>query len=373
MRLISIGLILALLGGVPLASCAGSTDAPPAPSVSPAATDTGQELTISDALGRSIVLPGQPQRIVVAGKSTLTIVDTLYMFPEAKERIIALVVGRQPVGDFLRSVDSAFDDKVLLETDAGPEQIAPLDPDLVVLRSFMADQLGRSLEQLGLAVVYVDLETPDQYFRDLETLGRLLGNTARAVEIQSFYQSRLERIAESLRGLEEDQKPRVLLAQYSDQGGDVAFNVPSAGWIQTMEAELAGGIPVWKEAARGGGWLVVSLEQIAAWDPDQVHLISYKDDSADIVDKLRADSQWQELRAVKEGQIYGFAADIFSWDQPDPRWILGLLWLAGKVHPDRFADLDIRQEASRFFEQMYGIDRITLENQILPNLKGDLE
>jgi iron complex transport system substrate-binding protein len=277
------------------------------------------------------------------------------------------------VDAFLRLVDPAFDDKVLLEVEAGPEQIAPLEPDVVVLRSFMAERLGRSLETLDIPVVYVDLETPDRYFQDLELVGQLLGNEARAAEIRSFYRVRLDRVDESLQGLAEDQKPRVLLMQYSAQGSEIAFLVPSAEWIQTIETRLAGGIPAWSEAAQAGGWTVVSLEQVAAWDPDQVFVIAYQSASDEVVRKLKSDPQWQGLRAVREASIYGFPADIVSWDQPDPRWILGLTWLAGKMHPAHFPDLDMSWEMAQFFEQLYRMESTVVEQRILPVLKGDLE
>ena len=142
-----------------------------------------------------------------------------------------------------------------------------------------------------------------------------------------------------------------------------------------MEVELAGGVPIWTEAAQGGGWTVVNFEQIAAWDPEQISVISYRLDSAEGVANLEADPQWQVLQAVQDGAIYGFPADIFSWDQPDPRWILGVTWLAGKVHRDRFPGLDMERETVQFFGQMYGMDEATVEAQILPglNLEGSVE
>jgi iron complex transport system substrate-binding protein len=167
--------------------------------------------------------------------------------------------------------------------------------------------------------------------------------------------------------------PRVLIVQYLNEGGQVALNVPPAPWIQTTEAELAGGVPVWKDSVQSGGWTVVSFEQIAAWEPDQIFVISYKVDSSDIVGQLAADPQWQALGAMQAGQVYGFAADIFSWDQPDPRWILGTTWLASKMHPELFSDLDMVQEAARFFDQLYGMDQADFQEQIVPVLKGDIE
>lgn len=379
------GVVTVLLVGLTLTSCGGTAtpspvESPPAPltptagpSPSPQSEATPAGIAVVDALGRNVVFATLPQRIVIAGKNTLPMVDTVYLFPEAKERVVGLTVGKQPVGDFIGLVDPDFGQKTILDPEAGPEQIAPLKPDAVILRSFLADTLGRSLEEIGIPVVYVDLETPEQYFRDLSTLGQLLGNEARAEQIRSFYQSRLDLIAAGLQGLKEEEKPQVLLAQYTDQGGTVALQVPSASWIQTTEVELAGGHPVWKEAAQSGGWTVVNFEQIAAWNPDQIVVIVYKGNSAQVVATLKQEPTWQALKAVKDGKVFGFPADIFSWDQPDPRWILGTLWLAGKIHPDRFPDLEIKQQVADFFGQMYGMDQAAIQNQIVPTLKGDIE
>ncbi|HSR31918.1 MAG TPA: ABC transporter substrate-binding protein [Anaerolineae bacterium] len=366
-------ILVAVLASLLLSACGGAPASSTSESPASVPVKEGSGVTVVDAMGRTVEFPQPPQRIVVAGRSSLTIIDTLFLFPEARERVIGLVIGRQNPGAFLNLVDPSFEQKEVLEVEAGPEQIAPLHPDVVIMRSFMAESLGGPVEQLDIPVVYVDLETPEQYFRDLATIGQLFGNSARAEEIEAFYQSGLGTVEDQLQDLGDEQKPRTLLLQYTEQGGEVALNVPSASWLQTAEVELAGGNPVWKDAAQGGGWTVVNFEEIAAWDPDKVFVISYGSDSAEVVDKLKSDSQWQALKAVQNGEIYGFAADTFSWDQPDPRWILGVTWLAGKLHPDRFPDLNMMQEASEFFEQMYGLDESTIQEKILSSLKGDVE
>ena len=359
----------------PTAEEAGPAGDSPLPTPAPegdAVPATGG-VAIVDALERTVELEALPQRIVSAGRSGLTIVETLFLFPETQERLVALSVGQQKPGDFLSLVDPGYGTKTEIAPDSGPEQIAPLQPDLVVLRSFMADTLGAALEQVSIPVVYVDLETPEQYFRDLATLGQLLGNEERAREIEAFYQERLDAVEVGLEGLDPADKPRVLLVQYSAQGGEVSLEVPSVAWLQTLEVELAGGEPVWREAALGGGWTVVNLEQIAAWNPDQIYVVSYGDDPAAVVEGLRANAQWQEMAAVQAGQIHGFPGEFFSWDQPDPRWILGVTWLAGKIHPDRFPDLDMNQEIVSFFGEMYGLDEATVADEIVPRLRGNVQ
>jgi len=363
--------LTALIVASLLLSACGSAGPTPTPEPGPPAAGGGSSIVVVDAQGRRIEFAAPPQRIVVAGKASLTIVDALYLFPEASERLAGLVVGRQNPGDFLRFVDPTFEQKTVLEVEAGPEQIAPLKPDVVVMRSFMAEKLGQPLEQVDIPVIYVDLETPEQYLRDITTLGQLFANEDRAGEILAFYQARMDDVQNGVQGLGDEAKPRTLIMQYSEQGGEAAVSVPSATWLQTMEAEIAGGIPIWKEAAQAGGWTVVNLEQIAAWNPEKIIVISYKADPAEIADRLRAAPQWQALDAAKNGHIYGFAGDIFSWDQPDPRWILGLSWLAKTLHPDRFADLDIVEAASQFYSQMYGLDETAVQEQILPRLRGD--
>lgn len=346
------------------------TQPPPAPPATLESVASG--FTLTDALGRSVAFQAPPQRIALAGKANLLIADALYLFPQAVERVGVLGKAGQGTGNFLAVVDPQYDQKPKLETEVGPEQVAAEKPDAVVLKSYLAESLGKPLEALGIPVVYVDFETPEQFTRDLNILGQLFQDPARAQEVSQYYQSRVERVSRALDGLAEAQKPRVLLLYYNDRDGQVAFNVPPLGWIQTRMVELAGGAPVWKDANPGKGWTKVSLEQIAAWDADQIFIISYFQPVDQVVAGLKADPQWQALRAPQEGKLYGFAGDLLSWDQADTRWILGLTWLAGKLHPQRFPGLDMRQEAQDFYQELYGLDTALFQNSIQPRLSGDL-
>lgn len=346
------------------------TQPPPAPPATLEPVASG--FTLTDALGRSVAFQAPPQRIALAGKANLLIADALYLFPQAVERVGVLGKAGQGTGNFLAVVDPQYDQKPKLETEVGPEQVAAEKPDAVVLKSYLAESLGKPLEALGIPVVYVDFETPEQFTRDLNILGQLFQDPARAQEVSQYYQSRVERVSRALDGLAEAQKPRVLLLYYNDRDGQVAFNVPPLGWIQTRMVELAGGAPVWKDANPGKGWTKVSLEQIAAWDADQIFIISYFQPVDQVVAGLKADPQWQALRAPQEGKLYGFAGDLLSWDQADTRWILGLTWLAGKLHPQRFPGLDMRQEAQDFYQELYGLDAALFQNSIQPRLSGDL-
>jgi iron complex transport system substrate-binding protein len=341
-----------------------------------AATSTGTAstgpVTIKDALDREVTFQAPPKRVAVVGKALFMVADAIYAFPEAAKSIAAIGNTAQSKLDWIPIVDPSYKDKTLLQSDAGPEQIAAVKPDAVILKSSNTEKLGKPLETLGIPVVYVDFETPEQYQRDLSTLGQLFGNTARAQELANFFQSQADKVTQGTAKLDDAKKPKVLLIYYTDRDGTVAFNVPPLSWMQTKLVEMAGGQPVWKDAQLGNGWTKVGLEQIAAWYPDQIYTIAYFNNPNDVVEKLKADPQWQKLSAVKSGKLYAFPGDYYSWDQPDTRWILGLNWLASKIHPELLPDLNIDKETRTFYSKLYNLDDAAYDQNVKPNLVGDL-
>lgn len=296
--------------------------------------------------------------------------DAIYMFEEASEKVVALESRNQSAFAFLPVVDPGVYDKEIFEKNAGPEQIAAAKPDLVILKNFMAESIGEPLEQIGIPVIYLDLETPEAFYRDIEVLGQVFGNTDRVDEITTYFQTRVSRVEEMVSGAED--KPTVLILRYNEDGGEVAFNVPPASWLQTSMVETAGGVPVWADLEFGKGWTVVNLEQIAAWDPEQIFLIDYAGGAPEIAAGLKLNPLWSNLGAVQRDQLFAFGYDFYSWDQPDTRWILGLQWLATRIHPDLTAELDILAEVNSFYQILYFLDQETIDSEVLPILSGDL-
>lgn len=333
---------------------------------------TPEQIQIQDALGNELTLKQGPQRIVLAGKATLITADALYLFPEVHGRVIGLGKTNQGLGDFFPFLDQSLDAKRRLAHEIGPEQIAALQPDLVVVKDFVYEKLGTSVARLGIPTVAMGLETPEQYIRDIGILGEILGNSERATFIQDFYRSSLEEIESISSQIPEGEKKETLLLYYSSRGGEIAFKIPPAGWIQTAQVEKAGGKAVWKESNLGGGWKTINLEQIAAWNPEYIFVTSYHMDTADFMPELLNDPRWQQLSAVQNKKMLPIPSDFHSWAQPDTRWILALSWIGKQLYPDRFSDYDIRQEVREFYTQLYGVEEKLVNEQVLPKLEGEL-
>ena len=333
---------------------------------------TDQPIEITDSTGHSVVLDSTPENIAIVGKATIMVQDAIYLFEDAVEKVVALENRNQSAYSFLPVVDPGVSDKTIFEKNIGPEQIAAVKPDLILMKSSMADKLGEPLEQLSLPVIYLDLETPEVFYEDIIVLGQVFGQPERADEIVNYYQDRVFLVENLVSGIEENQKPTVLILEYSDKGGEVAFKVPPVSWLQTQLVELAGGDPVWKELEISGGWTIVNLEQVAAWNPDKIFIIDYSGKASEVKSDLLNNPVWSNFRAVENDQLFAFGYDFYSWDQPDTRWILGLQWLATKIHPDLTTEIDILEEVNQFYSVLYNMDPETITAEVLPILTGDL-
>jgi iron complex transport system substrate-binding protein len=326
------------------------------------------EITVEDALGRTVELSGVPERIVLTGRATIMLVDALYLFPGVSERVVAVGQTDQGIGDFFPVVDDNPEAKARLGRSAGPEEVLSHNPDLVIMKTQMRNSLGSALETAGATVLYLDLETPEQYNEDIRTLGTVLNQPDRAEEIVSHFEERVEALLAATEGVT---RPEALLLSYSTEEGGYSFSVAPEGWMQARQVMLAGGEPVWFGAALSPGWNRVAFEQIAAWDPEVIVFLSYRSASEAAVEAIEDDPLWRELGAVRNGWVYAMPADYYSWGQPDTRWILGAEWFAHLLHPELFNQpFELRILA--FFQDFYGIRATEYYERIAPRLTGDL-
>lgn len=311
------------------------------------------------------------QRLVLGGKAVVMVADAVYLFPGMDRRVLAVAGADQGLGVFLSAMDPGFSAKPVLDKNAGAEAYASFKPDAVIMKSSMKKSLGPALDSLGIKQLYLNLETPEDYFADIRALGVFFGMEKRAAQLLEFYDAKLKLVETKVAAIKEA-NPRVLLVQ-AGSGADSSWEVPPASWMQTKMVDIAGGQAVWKSANPGSGWARVNAEQVAAWNPEVVFVVDYRSDSGKAARAFASDSRLAGISAVAEGRVFGFPQDFYSWDQPDTRWILGLEWVASKLHPAAFTSLSLKNEAREFYSQLYGLDAQAFARFIEPRLSGALD
>jgi iron complex transport system substrate-binding protein len=326
-------------------------------------------IMVTDALGRTVKIKTPINRVIITGKSAWPILTVAYMFPNAKN----VLYGLSPSINvpLFQKIDPNITSKIV-STELSVEEIANAKPDVVILKSTMK-KLGDQLEELGISVVYVDFENLESYLRDLKVLGKVFMNETRGEELAKFYNDTYNVIISKTKKLADTEREKVLFLYYSTKNG---YQAPGNGWLQTFMIEAAGGYPLSKEIS-GTGWNTVNFEQIASWNPDIIFLVTYSNSptSSNVKKQLLENATWSSISAIQNKTVYAVPDDcvvgaLGSWDCPGSRWILGLQWMAKKIHPELFSDLDIIEEAKRFYMELYGLSE-EAANEIISQITGD--
>jgi len=325
-------------------------------SCSTLAVESGREIIVTDTLQREVKFNRPPSRIVISGRQTPMITHFFYLFESAGEKIYAIENRSQTTEAFIKLIDAGIQDKYKIEMGASAEQIIPLKPDVVVMKTIMRDSVGLQLEDLDVPVIYVDFESIDDIYRDIENIALLLDEETRGEEIIENYKKMKADIDKRIKVKTEKYTPSVLILQSDQEDQIITFSVPSINWLQTAMVKDLGAKPVWEGTVLGSGWSDVNLEQIAAWDADIIFLINYKGNAPLIMEEIMENDIWQQLNAVKNRKIYPFIFDFLSWDQPDPRWILAYSWMANRIYPDLVPSDYVQQNINDFFTQFFMID-----------------
>jgi len=334
-------------------------------------------ITVIDALDRSVKIDLPLKKVIITGKSVFPILTVAYMFPEAENLVYDVDPSLANV-ELFKMIDPNIGSKANSQVGTSSpnvEDVAREKPDVVILKTSMKSGFGDSLESLGIKVVYVDFENLDTYLRDLVTLGKIFGDEPRGKEIANYYHEVYENtLSRTSAG---GDRPEVLFLYYSTKGGTISFNAPGKGFLQTSIIEAAGGHSLSEEFA-GTGWNQVSFEQIASWNPDIIFLVTYSNNPfpSMVKDNLLNDPIWKNITAVATGRIYAVPDDcgnlsaLGSWDTPGSRWIIGLQWMATKIRPEMFQNVDLENNVKEFYSSMYGLGDENV-NQLVNQITGD--
>jgi len=329
------------------------------------------QFAVQDALDRTLEFSEYPERIVIAGKQTPMLANFFYLFPSKAERLLAVENRSQSPEKFLELIDDDYLSKLILEKGASVEQIAPLNPDLVILKTSMKEEIGTGLEEVGIPVIYVSFEDIENTFNDIRLIGKVLNEEERAEEFINVYQKNYSDINNQIESI--SSVNNVLLIQATNVDQNYSFQVPSSDWLQTQMVEDLKSNPIWVTASLSRGWTDVNFEQILNWNPDDIFVINYKGQSNEIALGLKNNELWKNLLSDNETNLSPFPYDFISWDQPDPRWILGYTWMASELYPEQISRDYVLETVTNFYSFFYGMKEDYIQKEILPLISVYLE
>jgi len=232
------------------------------------------------------------------------------------------------------------------------ETLLNVRPDLMVVWMWKGTALNEKIERtagrLGLPLVYVKLDRLDDYPEAFVFLGKLLDREKRAGELSRYASRALAAIEPEAAAMPESEKVSVYYAEAPD-----GLSTECDQSSHTELIGLAGGKNVYRCAPKSDyGMERISIEQVMAADPEVI-LAQEKE----FVHHVYTDSKWQSIRAVKNRRVHLIPRAPFNWFDRPPSFmrILGIRWLAGIFHPDRFP-FDTAGETRQFYSLFLGVE-----------------
>ncbi len=311
------------------------------------------KITVVDDLNRTVTVPLKPGRIV----STMRIVsDVLLLFPEARNHIVGVDIGARDT-PLNQIIAPSLHNATIVSTskrDVNVETILSLKPDIVFAKDYQ-ENLLKPLEEAGVPVVYLSLEKPEVFLKDIELLGKILGEEETASKIIEYYRGKISYLEDHAEKI--TSKPRALVVYYSTKGG-ITYKAPGKDWLQNYLVKLTGAYSLSDEIT-GSGWKTLNVEQLIEWNPDIIFVVTYRLTSPSSIDaalSILNDTRLSNVNAVKYGRVYPIPNDGLSWDMPIPRWILCALWMAKYVSPQVYSDMNLTSEVIGFYEEIYHVN-----------------
>jgi len=250
--------------------------------------------------------------------------------PSNTEILFAIGAGSQMVG---RDSLSDYPAESANVTDIGSayealntEMIISLKPDLIIAAEINTPEQVKELEDLGLTVYYLNNpHTLEELYDNLQIVAQLTGREAETTALIDSLKARVAAVDEKIAPL----SSRISIF-YEIDGTDPAkpYTAGKDTFI-TLLIERAGGYNI---AADIEGYPQLSLEQVVAADPAFILL----GDAAYGVtpESIATRPGWENLSAVKNGQVFPFDDNLLS--RPGPRLVDGLEALAKLLRPELF-------------------------------------
>ncbi|MEX1102919.1 MAG: ABC transporter substrate-binding protein, partial [Dehalococcoidia bacterium] len=290
-------LVLAMALAGFLALACGEEEPPVAPR--PTATPTLEGgvprggVAVLDMALRTVHVPAEVRRVVA-------------LSPSALEYVAAFdveIVGRASDATFPAEAASA----PTVGSTISPrfDEIAALEPDLVIADAGLQGALRRSFDEFPYPVFLIKVATYEESLHAFRAVAEAGGQKERGEELVAATEEKVAAAKESIIG---KAQPKVLILTGSARDVYAGSDASYAGSLVTLlgATNVMGAAP---QGAPIAGFGLVEVEQAAATATDVVLLVA--GGQSDLRAQIEASPAWAESQAVRDGRVIALDAGLF--------------------------------------------------------------
>ncbi|MCX2866545.1 ABC transporter substrate-binding protein [Kluyvera cryocrescens] len=326
-----------------------------------AVTPVLADRTVTDQLGRQVTLPDSVNRVVVLQHQTLNL---LVQLNAADDIVGVLSSWKKQLGpEFARFMPSI--DKMSMPgdlTQVNIESLLALHPQVVFVANYAPEPMIQQIQNAGIPVVAISLREDaageknkmnpsmsdeeraynEGLKQGIRLIGEVVNRQAEASALIDYTFAARAKFNAPVAAIPPAEKVRVYMANPD-------LNTYGSGKYTGLMMQHAGAMNV--AAATVKGARQVSLEQVLKWDPQ---VIFVQDRYPEVVKQITTDPQWQAIDAVKNHRVWLMPEYAKAWGYPMPEALaIGELWMAKKLYPERYKDIDVDAAAQDYYHRFY--------------------
>lgn len=322
------------------------------------ASNSNGTATITDVAGRTVQVPAQVNKVVGTGCSAREIV-----YLNASDKIVGI---EQPetnsTGGWGNQLPYMIAHPELMslpivgdarKTVINYEEIAKLKPDVVFAADAgQADDI-QSKTGIPTVVVYtMGVGTTEQmakYKDSLKIMGKVLGKSERAEELINYINSCEEDLNKRTKDVAASNNTTVYVGGHAYRGshGITSTNAFYPPFKMVNAKNVASSVNTNDTSIA----VQIDKEQLINWNPDVIFIEEFG--VASVINDTTKYPEYKELKAVKNGQVYGLMSYcLYSYNKDI---LIADAYYVGKVlYPEQFSDVDPEKKADEIFVKFVG-------------------
>ncbi|MCS7124290.1 MAG: cobalamin-binding protein [Candidatus Bathyarchaeota archaeon] len=280
-------------------------------------------VTLTDDIGRTVTITSPPQRIVCITPSTTEIAYALGLGNK--------IVGVDVYSDY--PLEAVSKQRISNIYTPNPEEVAALNPDLVLMYSFwgQGDPYVDAIAGLGVNVIAIKPRSLNDIINNIRLIGRATGKIEEAETLASQLNSTINQIRNRTGNLAD--KPRVYIEFWYPPPWTFGPNT----WGDEI-IRVAGGVNVFGDALKD--YVQTTDEEVISRNPEIIiSLYGAQHVHFATLEEIRKRPGWTSIKAVQDGKVYLLDENLLT--RPGPRIVLGLEAVARLLHPELFGESNI--------------------------------
>ncbi|EIH9633416.1 ABC transporter substrate-binding protein, partial [Escherichia coli] len=250
-------------------------------------------------------------------------------------------------------------------THVDAEKLVALHPQVVFVTNYAPQEMIDKISSLGIPAVAISLRHDDEgernklnpvmadeeqayvkgLYEGIMLIGNIINKPEEAKALIKATENGCRMVSNRLQLLPEEQRVRAYMA-------NPELTTYGSGKYTGLMMKHAGAVNV--AASTIKGFKQVSIEQVIEWNPQ---VIFVQNRYPAVVNEIQSSPQWQVIDAVKNHRVYLMPEYAKAWGYPMPEAMgIGELWMAKKLYPEKFNDVDMHKIVNDWYRTFYRTD-----------------